>query len=84
MTSNWQVLEDFGFERIGHWQLQGDDPHYILHRLGDAAPALYAFAVSGAVMYVGKTVRTLDQRLYGYKEGVWHTANEHPRSARDP
>ena len=69
MTSNWQDLQDIGFERIGHWQLQGDDPHYVLHRLGDAAPALYAFAIGGAVMYVGKTVRTLGQRLYGYKKG---------------
>ena len=69
MTSNQKDLEEIGFEVVGHWQLQGDDPHYVLHRLGDAAPVLYAFAIDGAVMYVGKTVRTLDLRLYGYKKG---------------
>ena len=69
MTSNRKDLEAIGFKHVGHWQLRADGPVYVLHRLRDAAPALYSFTIGEAVMYVGKTVRTLDQRLYGYKRG---------------
>ena len=69
MISNRRDLEAIGLERIGHLQLQADFPHYILHHLGDTAPALDAFAIGGAVMSVGKTVRTLDQRIYSYQKG---------------
>ena len=54
---------------IGGWRLRGGDPRCVLDRLSDAAPALYAFAIGGEVMYVGKTVRTLGERLYGYEKG---------------
>ena len=69
MTTGREDLEAIGFERVGHWQLQGDEPQYVLSRWGDAAPALYAFVIATDVMYVGKTVRTLDERLYGYQKG---------------
>ena len=62
-------LEAIGFVAIGGWRLRGDDPRCVLDRLSDAAPALYAFAIGGEVMYVGKTVQTLRKRLYGYEKG---------------
>jgi len=37
--------------------------------MADAAPVLYVFAVQGKPMYVGKSARSLKQRLYGYKKG---------------
>lgn len=62
-------LEVIGFELIGRWQFQDNDPQCVMHRLSDAAPALYAFTIGGEVMYVGKTVRTLKRRLYDYEKG---------------
>ena len=70
LTTNREDLEAIGFEEVGSWRLHGDDPRFVLNRLSDAAPVLYAFVIDARVMYVGKTVRTLGQRLYGYQKGA--------------
>ena len=61
-------LEAIGFEVVGQWELRAGEPTCVLHRLDDVAPALYAFAIGQGVKYVGKTVRPLRQRLYGYEK----------------
>jgi len=63
-----EELLEIGFKPVGFWFLQGESIQLELHDLADAAPALYAFAVDGRLMYVGKTVRSLMKRLYGYKK----------------
>lgn len=70
MRTDRQELESIGFEEVGSWHLHGNDPRFALNRLSDAAPVLYAFSIGANVMYVGKTVRTLGERLYGFQKGT--------------
>lgn len=60
-------LQELGFIEIGEWVLKESGITYRLSELEDACPALYAFLVDGELRYVGKTVRPLKSRLYGYK-----------------
>lgn len=69
MTTDRQDLEAIGFRKVGNWHLGDGDLHFALDRLSNAAPALYAFVIGADVMYVGKTVRTLKERMYGYEKG---------------
>ena len=62
-------LKNIGFEHVGRWHCSESGLQLSLKRLRDAAPALYAFVLRGEVMYVGKTKRTLGDRLYGYLKG---------------
>ncbi|MCS4504286.1 GIY-YIG nuclease family protein [Arhodomonas aquaeolei] len=61
-----EMLTALGFGRIGAWEIGPQGLRLHLERMGDDAPALYAFVVAGAVMYIGKTTRPLRRRLYGY------------------
>lgn len=63
-------LLDIGFKHIGRWELRNQFIYASLTGMSDASPALYAFVIDGTVQYVGKTSRTLDQRLYGYAKGA--------------
>ena len=69
MTTGREDLEAIGFEEVGSWHLRNGSPQFALNRQRDAAPVLYAFVIGAQVMYVGKTVRTLGDRLYGYQKG---------------
>lgn len=60
-------LLDIGFQLAGHWHLVDGELALELHRFGSQKNILYAFVANGDVMYVGKTVRTLARRMYGYK-----------------
>lgn len=60
-------LREMGFVRCGEWQLHDGKPKCHLLDCADARNVLYAFAISGEVVYVGKTIRPLKQRLYGYQ-----------------
>jgi hypothetical protein len=70
------ALTELGFREIGHWQ-SGAVPgvlSYLLEErpdLGkggvlDKPQALYAFVSQARVLYIGKTARTIRQRLMGY------------------
>ena len=63
-------LKNIGFEHVGRWHCSESGLQLSLERLRDAAPALYAFVLCDEVMYVGKTKRTLGDRLYGYLKGT--------------
>ena len=60
------ALLEIGFHEIGSWQISESGLALDLRVMADAVPALYAFVVGGEVRYVGKTARTIRQRLYGY------------------
>jgi hypothetical protein len=62
-----QRLEHIGFRAVGHWQLADGRPRCLLSDCAGSANIIYAFVVAGEVMYIGKTVRPLKQRLYGYQ-----------------
>lgn len=59
-------LLDIGFEPVGAWCVGPKGLELKLDAMAEVAPALYAFAVGEDVRYVGKTLRPLQRRLYGY------------------
>lgn len=65
-----QDLFDVGFEVVGSWRLSASGLDLTLERWNKVSPALYAFVLDGKVMYVGKTSRSLGNRLYGYLKGA--------------
>lgn len=60
-------LEAIGFRRCGEWILHGERPKVTLEAHASASKVLYAFVSGGDVVYVGKTTKTLKERLYGYQ-----------------
>jgi hypothetical protein len=56
-----------GFEPSGHWTLSDNVLYFELTRNSAARNILYAFVVDGTVTYVGKTIRSLRERMGGYK-----------------
>lgn len=68
LNSSYDVslLTQLGFEEVGHWHLSNSEPSYELRLHHRAAPVLYAFVIQSQVLYIGKSSRTLNQRLYGY------------------
>lgn len=71
------ALLEIGFRDVGEWfwaegrrglEYRLDGAHAAAHRpLLDEAPALYAFVQGERVVYIGKTARTLRDRLSGYR-----------------
>ena len=75
-TQQIQALLDIGFEAIGVWVLDGDSIKPTLTKHSASKKVLYAFVSENTVLYIGKTIRTLRQRLYGYtKPGVSQSTN---------
>jgi len=69
-------LTRIGFEAVGEWFLEGGVLRYRLSKYGEARKILYAFVSNGRVLYVGKSVRALAQRLNGYmKPGRTQSTN---------
>jgi hypothetical protein len=62
-----QRLENIGFRLVGEWSLKGDQPKCTLTDQAKARKVLYAFVSDGAVVYIGKTIQTLQQRMRGYQ-----------------
>lgn len=62
-------LLKIGFVEIGDWVKGHRGLEYRLDRYKDWQPALYAFVIARRVMYIGKTKRTLDERMYNYLQG---------------
>jgi len=60
-------LIEIGFQHVGRWRLCESGLELCLDRMVDVSPAMYAFVVDGRVKYVGKTMRALGRRLYGYR-----------------
>ena len=59
-------LLEIGFIKVGGWHLGASGLELDLKDKREASPALYAFALGEEIKYVGKTVRPLGKRLYGY------------------
>lgn len=60
-------LLDIGFVVVGRWLLAAEGIDCELTELADFPNALYAFAVNGDLVYIGKTIRTLRARMNGYR-----------------
>jgi len=61
-------LIEIGFQFAGHWQFEAHELTYNLARFSTDSNVLYAFICDGEVMYVGKTTRPLQKRMYGYRK----------------
>ena len=66
-ASSLHRLENMGFRKCGEWKLDADSLKCALSDNAMAPNVLYAFVSEGAVLYVGKTVRSLKQRMYNYQ-----------------
>lgn len=60
-------LLDIGFRKVGAWSQHGSGIQYTLDECADARNILYCFVCEQTVLYVGKTVRPLKMRMYGYQ-----------------
>ena len=65
-----EKLNAMGFRKCGEWLLEDDKLKCVLSDNAAAPNVLYAFISDGAVLYVGKTVRSLKKRMYGYQNPV--------------
>jgi len=62
-----QRIKNAGFCFVGEWKLNTDKLQCALSDCQAAVNILYAFASDGEVLYIGKSVRSLKERLYGYQ-----------------
>ncbi|MCD6475825.1 MAG: hypothetical protein J7K85_06115, partial [Anaerolineaceae bacterium] len=69
-TKDVQILFGIGFEAVGSWMIENDTIKYKLSKQCVSKKILYSFISEGEVLYIGKTVRSLSQRLYGYMNPV--------------
>jgi len=60
-------LSEIGFQRVGTWKGDGTQASCTLQVLGTTRHVLYAFVEGDTVCYVGKTSRTLQERMAGYE-----------------
>lgn len=59
-----------GFRKAADWRLERRQLECLFHEHESAQNILYAFVCGRTVLYIGKTVRTLKQRMYGYRRPV--------------
>ena len=60
-------LIDIGFRKVGRWLLSQAGIVFSLSDCADARNILYCFVCDGIVLYVGKTIQPLKNRMYGYQ-----------------
>ena len=60
-------LLKIGFNKVGDWILEGQNPKCMLEGLENTPNILYAFISEGNVNYIGKTTQPLKGRMYGYE-----------------
>jgi len=59
-----------GFRKAADWHVESGALECLFLEHATAQNILYAFVADRVVLYVGKTVRTLKQRMYGYRRPV--------------
>ena len=67
MEDNLQRLLELGFGPAGEWQLKSGQLSFQLDRYREGKNILYAFVANGQVLYIGKSTRTLYERMNNYK-----------------
>lgn len=61
-------LLKIGFTQVGFWALSIDNEvEYTLNSNHNTKDLLYSFISNGEIKYIGKTIQTLDNRMYGYE-----------------
>lgn len=67
-SSPLQRLDSMGFRKCGEWRLEAGSLKCVLTDHASAPNVLYAVVSEGKVLYIGKTVRSLKQRMYNYQK----------------
>ena len=67
MSEKLQSIKNMGFARAGSWKLLDGRPDYDLNDLATMQNILLALVVNDDVVYIGKTVKTLQAALQRYK-----------------
>lgn len=62
-----EQLKTVGFRLVGEWKLETEKLNCVLRDPGSSTNVLYAFVEGENVLYIGKSIRSLKQRLYGYQ-----------------
>lgn len=65
-----EKLEAMGFRKAADWCVEAGALECRFLEHATAKNFLYAFVADRVVLYVGKSVRTLKQRMYGYRRPV--------------
>lgn len=60
-------LTDIGFQKVGVWTLNNDEPKLLIEAEENSKNILYSFVVDGTPKYIGKTRQALKKRMYGYQ-----------------
>jgi hypothetical protein len=60
-------LQNIGFQKVGNWFLESERLDFKLEKFIDCSNILYAFIVNGSIKYVGKSTKTLRERMQQYK-----------------
>jgi hypothetical protein len=67
-TSSLARLATLGFRRVGKWRFESGRLDFVLdERAEDQSGILYAFTSGQEVLYIGKSVGSLYQRMAGYR-----------------
>ena len=61
-------LLNIGFIDVGAWSLEAGCPRCALHSSANSRNVLYAFVAESEVLYVGKTIQSLNRRMRGYEK----------------
>jgi len=70
------TLLSLGFVQVGHWEPVGDRIEFKLVSNARDLSVLYAFCIDDQVMYIGKTTRSLMQRMQNFQTpGVSQSTN---------
>lgn len=67
LMSDLKKLTDIGFLKAGYWTLTPTGIKSILSAYAESRNVLYCFVSDAVVLYLGKTVGSLKQRMYGYQ-----------------
>jgi len=62
-------LQEIGFDTAGEWLLEDAAPRIEVRRYANAVNVLYAFVNETEVLYIGRSARSLRQRMDGYESG---------------
>lgn len=60
-------LIELGFIKVGYWNLVDFKINFVLSSHGEEKDVLYSYVSNGQIYYIGKTTRSLEQRLKGYQ-----------------
>jgi hypothetical protein len=60
-------LTEIGFKKVGKWSFKDNLLQYELNEKYTTKNILYSFVIENEIKYIGKSVKTISQRLNGYR-----------------